>query len=144
MNNIDTSKYIGCLVGGAAGDALGFPVEFMGDLGIVSAFGNKGITEYKLHNGLALFSDDTQMTLFTAVGLLTADAKNGGRYDSELHLSTIAESYTDWLNTQRYSVCDANYHTWLANIKGLYSSRAPGLTCTDAISGFENGVLGSI
>ena len=66
----DIDKYRGCLIGGAAGDALGYPVEFMKDSAIFSKYGNNGITEYSLENGVAEISDDTQMTLFTATGLL--------------------------------------------------------------------------
>ncbi|MFQ9701793.1 MAG: ADP-ribosylglycohydrolase family protein [Enterocloster clostridioformis] len=68
MKNID--KYRGCLIGGAAGDALGYAVEFLDDAAIFSKYGENGITEYSLVNGVAEISDDTQMTLFTANALL--------------------------------------------------------------------------
>ena len=68
MRNLD--KFRGCLIGGAAGDALGYEVEFMLADEIFDRFGDNGITEYSLHNGVAQISDDTQMTLFTATGLL--------------------------------------------------------------------------
>lgn len=64
MKNID--KYRGCLIGGAAGDALGYAVEFLDDSAIFSRYREKGITQYTLRNGVAEISDDTQMTLFTA------------------------------------------------------------------------------
>ena len=62
----------GCLIGGAAGDALGYAVEFMSEKEIRSAFGEKGITGYKRDEKTykALISDDTQMSLFTANGIL--------------------------------------------------------------------------
>lgn len=142
MNHND--KYTGCLIGGAVGDALGYPVEFMSDLSIVSSFGKYGITEYSLNNGIAVFSDDTQMTLFTAVALLSADAQNGGSFDSDKYLKIMADSYSDWQITQQGNVCYADFHTWLANIKGLYSSRDPGATCIDAILNFGSGIYGSI
>ena len=68
MRNLD--KFRGCLLAGAAGDALGYEVEFKREKEIFTRFGEAGITEYCLHNGLAKISDDTQMTLFTATGLL--------------------------------------------------------------------------
>ena len=68
MKNID--KYRGCLVGGASGDALGYAVEFYQEDFIFKKYGENGITEYDLINGIAHISDDTQMTLFTANGLL--------------------------------------------------------------------------
>ncbi len=58
-------KCRGSLLGGAVGDALGYEVEFMNLTSIRDRFGEKGITRYELHDGMAQFSDDTQMTLFT-------------------------------------------------------------------------------
>ena len=66
MRNPD--KFKGCLVGGAAGDALGYAVEFKNENAIFSAYGPDGITRYA--NGRGLISDDTQMSMFTAAGLL--------------------------------------------------------------------------
>ena len=70
MKNID--KYRGCLIGGAAGDALGYRVEFRDLASIKRGYGQNGITGYDLTDGKALISDDTQMTLFSANGLLFA------------------------------------------------------------------------
>ena len=63
-----TSKYDrlhGAMLGGAIGDAFGYPVEF-------SNAQDSWIKEYILdpETNKALISDDTQMTLFTATGLL--------------------------------------------------------------------------
>lgn len=66
----DLNKFKGCLIGGAVGDALGYAVEFMFASDIFGKYGENGITEYKLRSGVAEISDDTQMTLFTATGLL--------------------------------------------------------------------------
>ena len=87
----------GCLVGGAIGDALGYAVEFQREPQIFSRYGKDGITEYVLEkrSGKALISDDTQMTLFTATGIM-AQSENGVLYD-------IEQSYFDWLTTQYYS-----------------------------------------
>lgn len=66
-------KIRGCLFGGAVGDALGYPVEFLKEKEIFREYGRNGIQSYKLNQELkALISDDTQMTLFTANGLLAA------------------------------------------------------------------------
>ena len=74
--NKQLDKVRGCLVRGAVGDALGYPVEFSGSYeSICNIYGQKGITRYSTNAGLynqhkAYISDDTQMTLFTACGLL--------------------------------------------------------------------------
>lgn len=44
----DLDKYRGCLVGGAAGDALGYPVEFLTAQAILARYGQEGITGYEL------------------------------------------------------------------------------------------------
>ncbi len=66
----DLDKFRGCLIGGAIGDALGYAVEFKKIWNITEEYGPNGITRYDLFHGVARISDDTQMTLFTAVGLL--------------------------------------------------------------------------
>jgi hypothetical protein len=55
----------GCLLGGAIGDALGYPIEFMSNPEIQDLIPST--------SGKAVISDDTQMTLFTAEGLLRAE-----------------------------------------------------------------------
>ena len=55
-------RALGCLVGGAVGDALGYAVEFESWPSIRTMYGPKGITRYDLSpSGKALISDDTQM-----------------------------------------------------------------------------------
>ncbi len=86
MGNID--KYRGCLLGGAAGDALGYAIEFDREEAIAARYGSRGIRDYQLdERGLAQFSDDTQMTLYTANSLLCSVAAlsaqaSGGTQDS--------------------------------------------------------------
>jgi len=66
-------RYQGCLLGGAVGDALGAPVEFMRRSEILKACGPKGITDLvPAYGKLGAITDDTQMTLFTAEGALRA------------------------------------------------------------------------
>ncbi len=55
-------RFLGCLLGGAVGDALGAPVEFMKRAEILRRFGPKGITQYApAYGGLGTITDDTQM-----------------------------------------------------------------------------------
>lgn len=139
MKSID--KFKGCLIGGAAGDALGYPVEFLGYDNIVEKYGNSGITKFKLYKNKALISDDTQMTLFTAGGLLSATecAKVYGIFKSDEKY--IYESYQDWYHTQYSNSDDYKPHNWLYDIEDLHSRRAPGITCTSSLEGRIMGTL---
>lgn len=67
------NRFLGCLLGGAIGDALGAPVEFLRRPVIRSYFGDSGIQDFATaYGGVGIVTDDTQMTLFTAEGLLRA------------------------------------------------------------------------
>lgn len=124
-------SFTGCLVGGACGDALGYEVEFEKMKGIKRKFGIHGITDFNLNDGVALISDDTQMTLFTAAGLLAGS-------NSEIYIKSIWASYKDWYQTQ---IVDPVYkpYTELYRIKALHSRRAPGNTCLTSLRLSENG-----
>ena len=95
----------GCMFGGAVGDALGYPIEFFGENKIFSHYGEKGIQEYEVDpvSEKALISDDTQMTLFTANGILIADTISSMRGSRCLPHEYIPMSYQNWLCTQRMS-----------------------------------------
>ena len=136
-------KFLGCLIGGAAGDALGYAVEFLTEGAITSRYGKTGITQYHLQDGLARISDDTQMTLFTANGLLVGKTRGCLRGIMAPYPDYIAQAYQEWYKTQ---VCDfpaaKDFHTcWLLNVPRLYAQRAPGTTCMSAI---DAGCHGSI
>ena len=96
--NLD--KFRGCLIGGAAGDALGYAVEFLSESFIRSRFGPEGIREYRLQDGLARISDDTQMTLFTANGLLYGETRGCLRGIMGYPSNYVAIAYREWYKTQ--------------------------------------------
>ena len=74
----------GCLYGGAAGDALGYEIEFMRENEIFSKYGKDGIQDYVYgENGRAFISDDTQMTLFESEIAEYIDLKKAKGNDSE-------------------------------------------------------------
>ena len=61
-----------CLLGGAIGDALGAEIEFWPLARIRNSFPD-GIQKLPPHAGrVGSITDDTQMTLFTAEGLISA------------------------------------------------------------------------
>ena len=100
--NKQLDKIRGSLVGGAVGDALGYPVEFISSYeGIQKRYGEKGITQLDTtqwwlpdeeKSGKAWISDDTQMTLFTACGLL--NAKRRAKPQSMLFVRHILNGIT--------------------------------------------------
>jgi len=155
MGNID--KYRGCLLGGAAGDALGYAIEFDREEAIAARYGSHGIRDYQLdERGLAPFSDDTQMTLYTANSLLcslaalSAQASGGApalaspTLPSPAALATyapaqMAQFYVEWMYTQVSPYPLAEPKAWISSLPELFASRAPGVTCMNACEAMANG-----
>lgn len=144
------NDYISCLLGGAIGDALGAPVEFDSISHIREKQGPQGITGYvEYADGTGEFTDDTQMTLFTAEGLLRAwhRAHLKGIGGATTHI--VHESYLRWLHTQgeRLDYGQKNkamVHTqngWLIQQQALFKRRAPGNSCLSAL---KSGNVGTI
>ena len=140
----DLNRFKGCLIGGAAGDALGYAVEFMPASSIFRKYGPDGITEYELRHGVAEISDDTQMTLFTATGLLLGTTRGMTRgIMGDYAECYIARSYRDWYRTQteRYPLPEEYHFSWLVNVPEMFSCRAPGNTCLSALEHGGNGTI---
>lgn len=129
----------GCLIGGAAGDALGYPVEFFSEQTLRDRCGDGGIRQYLPDpvSGTARISDDTQMTLFTANGLLVGDTRMALRGIGAQPHCCVSRAYQDWLITQRTSAPARDARAcicWLMDIPALYRCRAPGSTCLSALT----------
>ena len=133
----------GSLIGGAIGDALGFPIEFIFSYKTIQTrYGENGITRLDTHQhwlpeeeqaGKAVFSDDTQMTLYTANGLLNAQKqKIAYKYG-------IAQAYVEWYLIQVGKKSSKYKDCWLSTIPALNKRRAPGNTCLTALEAIFRG-----
>jgi len=130
-------KYSGCLLGGAIGDALGAPIEFMSLAAIRKEFGHEGVSDFHTAYGkLGAITDDTQMTLFTAEGLLRGLVRRRERGIGGAEVLIVYESYRRWLTTQTSTFDkDVGKHRgWLIGHEALWSRRAPGNTCISALA----------
>ena len=132
MNRLERIK--GCLLGGAVGDALGAPVEFLEWSAIEAKFGSQGIVDFAPAYGITgAITDDTQMMLFTAEGLLRAYVRGSSR--GACHVpSIIHHALLRWLMTQDYpAAIPVSRDGWLIEQRALWSRRAPGTTCLGAL-----------
>lgn len=134
----------GCLMAGAAGDALGYEVEFVRRRAILSRFGEQGITTFALDgNGKALISDDTQMTLFTANGMLMGLTRGYMRGIGGSPEKYVDGAYLDWYYTQtgrKKEILINDFHyTWLRDLPEMAHRRAPGNTCLQACENMFRG-----
>ena len=141
--NKQLDKIRGSLIGGAVGDALGYPVEFINSyMGIQKRYGENGITRLDTtqwwlpdeeNSSKAWISDDTQMTLFTACGLLNAKAQGATpKY-------AICEAYFEWYYTQIGKRSGRHKECWIGDVPELNNRRAPGQTCITALQDILRG-----
>ncbi len=120
------SRFRGTIFGLAVGDALGAPVEFLQRTQIIERYGSTGIADLAGWGGFppGYYTDDTQMSLATATGLIRARHrwKEHGSWDLK---GVVYRRYLAWRETQH----DPN------------ERRAPGRTCLSAL---DSGQVGTI
>ncbi|MER7727247.1 ADP-ribosylglycohydrolase family protein [Streptomyces sp. NPDC096323] len=136
------SRVRGCLLGGAIGDALGNPVEFLSLAGIRRAHGEQGVRRLTAdEDGVTgRVTDDTQMTLFTAEGLIRAHSRAMAKGIGGAETAIIKHAYLRWLDTQNHPAPPAGgpQHPvrsgWLRQQPWLYARRAPGNACLTGLT----------
>lgn len=117
----------GCLLGAAAGDALGFCVEELTLEDIHEKYGPDGIQGYDTVNGFATVSSHTQLAMFTANGLLFGATRGATRGVMAPYVQYLEAAYRDWSKTQHYGGWKnrEKCYCWLCSLEPLYSRRNP-------------------
>ncbi len=128
---MDDSKYIGCMVGLAVGDALGYPAEFRRRVQLIKEIGPAGIDDFialkdprftrpffmgSPDHPPGTYTDDTQMTIAVAEGLLAAG--DGDLHHLAVH---IGQRFVEWSRAST-------------------NNRAPGSTCMEGCANLAAGV----
>ncbi|MFB7598599.1 ADP-ribosylglycohydrolase family protein [Streptomyces sp. NPDC056160] len=140
----------GCLLGGAVGDALGYPIEFSALDRIRATHGPRGLTGLVTAAAdageVGLISDDTQMTLFTAEGIRQAQQQGHGPRLGSGGFRLVRWAYERWLETQSRTGPHASElarptggsyagpRGGLVTEAWLYSRRAPGNACMSGLA----------
>ena len=124
------------LLGGAMGDSLGADIEFL-SLGDIRRRFPGGITDLPPHQGLrGAITDDTQMTLFTAegliLGILRFMARGIASVELMVHLSLLR-----WHRTQCGERQLTERDAGLITDQRLWVRRSPGTTCLSSLAAVE-------
>jgi len=149
MSKLPLKNYLGCLLGGAIGDALGAPTEFLSLTEIKRKYGYQGVSDYvEFDDDCGEITDDTQMTLFTAEALFLAQGKDA---EDENKLQSLFEAYQQWYDTQMIDIktskqkySNNNFKNGLIIKKEMYKRRAPGLSCLLALETSRNNSWGTV
>lgn len=143
-------RFKGCFIGGAVGDALGAPIEFMSMEQIKQTFGECGLTDYAPSYGRkGAITDDTQMLLFTAEGLILSGIRQ--EYAAKKYaVVAVYHALLRWLYTQdthrqhqlikEFGSCSI-VDGVLTGYEELFSLRAPGNTCLAALRSGKMGTM---
>ena len=129
------SRIRGCLLGGALGDALGYLLEFLGSTQISRNFPSAARKRLIGARGCCI-SDDTQMTLFSAEGVIRSKQRYADRGLCSIP-AVVLGAYQRWLYTQTgegETLWKNDCSGWLLGVQGLRFRRAPGNTCLSALS----------
>lgn len=125
-----------CMLAGACGDALGATVEFTRREEILARFGPAGIREFvdNAYGDAGKITDDTQMSLFTAEGLIRAEVR-GRLHGLSSYEGCVHHAYLRWLHTQGFSIPVEGFDPdgWLVAQPELHDQRAPGNTCLGSL-----------
>lgn len=128
---INESQFIGCIVGLAVGDAIGYPAEFRRRAQILKEIGPDGITEFirlkderfsrpffmgGADHPPGTFTDDTQLTIAVAEALLSH-----GSCEPDSLMPEMARHFVDWSRSAE-------------------NDRSPGGTCMEGCGNLANGV----
>jgi len=106
----EQDRYEGAMLGLAIGDAVGWPVEFMSLDRIRARYGPGGIRDLESsdRHPAGTFTDDTQMSLALARGILSKGAES-----EESFIAEVAREFVAWARSPE-------------------NDRAPGATCMSA------------
>ena len=88
----------------------------------------------------AEFTDDTQMTLFTAEGLIRTSVRLRGK-GITTHIGVTRMAYLRWLRTQGHEVETVEPDGWLVTNRLLHRRRAPGNTCLSSLASGRQGTV---
>ena len=158
MSKVDSymDKFEGALIGSAVGDAFGYPLMALSYAEICQRFEKNGALELAVSRktDTALFTEATQMSLFTADGIIWAHAENVAHENGAV-ANYVFYSYQLWLYMQTRSIAGSEYE-WLfdkkqnPNISSLLRSKGLGKkrrlsdSNIDALFDARNGIFGTL
>ena len=133
----NTSRYVGCLLGLAVGDAMGYTVDDKTWEQIRENYGPNGLLGYDLQNDYAEVTSYTQIAVYYANALLMGITRN----KPDAYLRYIAMAMREWYKRQHFPRDPGKSWFWVAQKPTLRRRHCRDPWMMDAFR-FEN--LGTI
>ena len=136
------SSYTGCLLGLAAGDAMGYAVDNKSLEQIRQHYGPEGLLGYDLANGYADVTSHTQIAAFVCNGLLLGMTRGQMTGAMAPFVRYIALGMRDWAKSQRYRRDPADpIHCWVAKSAPISARRCMDTLMLDTANRGEFGTM---
>ena len=129
---ISPEIYRGCLLGMAAGDAMGAAIDSKTFEQICQTYGPAGLLGYDLVNGLVDITSYTQIALFTGNGFLLSVAR--GRRGNNAYMHHIAIALKEWARAQHLPGDPALRYCWLCHVPEVRKRRPMDPRTLDALT----------
>lgn len=136
---ISPEIYKGCLLGMAAGDALGAAIDKKTYRQICDTYGPAGLLGYDLVNGVVEITSYTQVALFTCNGLLLSVAR--GQMNNAAYMRHVTVALKEWARSQHLPGDPVLRHCWLCRIPEVRRRRPMDHRTLDALT---RDVLGTV
>lgn len=136
------SSYTGCLLGLAAGDAMGYAVDDRSLDQIRADYGPEGLLGYDLVNGYADISSYTQVAAYVCNGLLVGitHGQLTGTMDPYVRYIRLGEQ--DWARTQKYRrEPGERIYSWIVSSEPLRSRRCMDTLMLDTLNRGRTGTM---
>lgn len=111
------SAYRGCMLGLAAGDALGYTVDRKSLAQIHLDYGPNGLLGYDLANGYADISSYTQLAAYSANGLLIGATQSRSKGATLQPLGFLALAEREWNRIQRERKLPQRTSCWVSHVE---------------------------
>lgn len=133
------SVYRGCLLGLAAGDAMGYAVDSKNLDRIWQDYGPNGLMGYDLVNGYADVTSYTQLAAYTANGLLVAATRGQLRGKMAPYIRYIAQAFREWNQIQHTRKAPPKSFCWVSQVPELRRRRCMDTRMLDTLNREELG-----
>lgn len=129
------SSYTGCLLGLAAGDAMGYAVDNKTLDQIRQDYGPDGLLGYDLVNGYADISSYTQIAAYVCNGLLLGMTRGQMTGTMQPFVRYIFVGERDWARTQKYRrEPSERIYSWIAKSDPLRARRCMDTLMLDTLT----------
>ena len=136
------SSYTGCLLGLAAGDAMGYAVDDATLTQICRDYGPEGLLGYDVVNGYADISSHTQLAAFACNGLLLGLTRGQMTGSMDPFVRYIALGERDWSRGQKHRREPGDrIYSWVAKSESMRLRRCMDTLMLDTVSRARFGTM---